>query len=253
MDRKILKLPFSPGNPPDWICPSCGKAPLRIRKGTFLKEERAGTRDHSHQAWEPEWIAYTYSCVLECANDACKEFVASGGTGAVEEDVGLDRDGEPELLYEDSFRPKFFIPHLKLLKIPEKCPEAVSKPIEESFSLFFASPGAASNAIRTAVEAILTDLKIRRFERSGGKLRFVSLHRRISLLPPRYAELKEILLAIKWLGNAGSHDSVTAITQDDVLDSYEFMEHALVELYAPKAKELKRLAKKVNRKRGPVR
>lgn len=253
MDRKLLKMPFNLDNPPDWICPACNKAPLKIRKTTFIREERMASRDRSCPAWESEWVEYVYSCILDCASDNCKEVVASAGIGFVQDDIGEDRQGEQILIYKEYFRPKYFTPHLKLLSIPDKCPESISKPIEESFSLFFASPNGAANCIRTAVEALLTDLKVRRFENSGGKMRFISLHRRIHLLPTKYSELKEILLAIKWLGNAGSHNSNAEITPDDVLDTYEFTEHVLRELYAPKAKELKRLARKVNKRKGPIR
>jgi hypothetical protein len=36
------------------------------------------------------------------------------------------------------------------------------------------------------------------------------------------------------------------------MDSYEFIEHILQEIYAAKASKLKALAKKVNKKKGPV-
>lgn len=252
MDRKTLKLPFTLDSAPDWTCPTCQIAPLRIRKDSFIKDERRHARDHSHDAWEPEWIEYVYSCMLVCSNDKCKEVVSSCGTGSVGWSVGEDEEGIPEQIYEDYFRPKYFEPHLKLMKFPKGCPESVSKPLEDSFALFFASSSAASNSVRIAIEALLTELKIRRFNLVGGKRRFVSLHQRIALLPAKYAHLKDLILAIKWLGNAGSHDGATEVSLDDVMDSYELTEHILQEIYAPKASKLKALAKKVNKKKGPV-
>jgi hypothetical protein len=38
-----------------------------------------------------------------------------------------------------------------------------------------------------------------------------------------------MIYAIKWLGNAGSHDG-DAVSMDDVMDSYELLEHILEEL-----------------------
>lgn len=252
MDRRTLKFPFTLENAPDWICPSCGKAPLRIRKDSFAKEERRHSRDHSHEAWEPEWIEYVYACLLVCSDDQCKEVVASGGTGSVDWSVFEDEHGVPDQVYEDHFRPKFFQPHLKLFPFPKDCPESVTKPLEDSFSLFFSAPHAASNNVRIAIESLLTELKIRRFNLVGGKRRFVSLHQRIALLPPKYAHLKDLILAIKWLGNAGSHDGGAEVTLDDVMDSYELTEHILQEVYAPKLAKLHKLAKKVNKKKGPA-
>ncbi len=60
----------------------------------------------------------------------------------------------------------------------------------------------------------------------------------------------DMLLAIKWLGNAGSHGH-GKITIDDVMDSYELTEHILAEIFEPKIKKLKAIAKKINRKKGP--
>ena len=252
MDRKTLKLPFTLKSAPNWTCPTCEMAPLRIRKDSFIKDERLHSRDHSHEAWDPEWIEYVYSCLLVCSNDKCKEVVASSGTGSVDWSTYEDEHGAPDQVYEDHFRPKFFEPPLKLLQIPKNCPESVSKPIEDSFALFFAAPHAASNNVRIGIEALLTELKIRRFNLVSGKRRFVSLHERISLLPAKFAHLKDLIVAIKWLGNAGSHDDGTDVTLDDVMDSYELTEHILQEVYAPKLTKLHKLAKKVNKKKGPV-
>ncbi|WP_313145817.1 DUF4145 domain-containing protein [Diaphorobacter nitroreducens] len=252
MDRRALKFPFTLDSAPDWMCPTCGKAPLRIRKDSFVKEERSFSRDHSHEAWEPEWIEYVYSCMLVCSNDQCKEVVASTGTGSVDWDVEEDENGIPQQVYDDHFRPKFFQPHLRIFQVPEGCPESVSKPLEDSFALFFSAPHAASNNVRIAIEALLTELKIRRFVSSNGKRRFISLHQRIALLPSKYAHLKDLILAIKWLGNAGSHDGGTEVSLDDVMDSYELTEHILQEVYAPKLEKLHKLAKKVNKKKGPA-
>ena len=253
MDRKILKLPFTLDGAPDWVCPTCQKAPLRIRKESFSKEEKSQSKDHSHEAWEPEWIEYIYSCMLLCANDQCKEVVASGGTGSVRYAVGEDENGQPAEFYDDYFRPKFFVPNLKLLHVPENCADtAVASALENSFVLFFAAPHAALSSVRIAIESLLTELKVRRFNVVDGKQRFINLHQRIALLPGKWAHLKEMMLAIKWLGNAGSHNGGKEVTHDDVLDAYELTEHILQEVYAPKLSKLAKLAKKVNKKKGPA-
>lgn len=251
MDRRTLKIPFTRGNTPDWLCPRCRKGLLRFVDGQFHAEERKDSKEaHRHEAWDPDWIEYVYSGLLRCANDNCGEFVANTGTGGVGVDVVLDDDGEPEQAWGDFFRPKYFEPPLRLIELPEDCPISVSEPLLESFRLFFSSPPAASNNVRTALEALLTELGVRRYNTKNGKRIFLNLHSRISLLPAKYSELGELLLAIKWLGNAGSHaDSVVKI--DDVMDAYELIDHVLQELYAQKAKKAKALARKINKKKGP--
>lgn len=250
MDRQLLKAHFTEKSPPDWICPSCRKSVLRIKPGSFQKEETKSSREaHDHEAWDPEWVRYTYSCLLVCSNDSCKEVVASAGRGSVDYDVTFDRNGEPDYEYADFFQPLFFHPFLNLFDIPANCPALVQEELEASFGLFFSSPSAALNAARSAVEALVTHLGVKRFQIQNSKRRPISLHSRINLLTAQHAHIKELLLAIKWLGNAGSHPGAATST-DDVLDAYELIEHVLIELFVGKSKAMKALAKKVNKRKG---
>lgn len=251
MDRHTLKLPFTTKRTPDWTCPTCGKGLLRVVKDSFKNDERLHSRDHSHEAWEPEWIEYVYSCLLACNNEECCEVVCSAGTGKVDCHQYEDEHGEWAQSCEALFKPQFFEPHLQLLRVPPKCPASIVKPLNESFRLFFASPSAASNSVRIAIEELLTELKVKRFVVVKNQRRVISLHQRISLLPAKYGQLKEMLTAIKWLGNAGSHGT-EKISHDDVLDSYDLTEHVLAEIYSPKTRKLAALAKKVNKKKGPT-
>ncbi len=247
----MFKLPFRSESPPDWECPSCAKGLLRVKNGTFFGEELSYSKKaHGHEAWVPEWIESTYSCLLECTNDKCKEIVASSGKGFVDWDLVEDHQGCPEQVYDDYYLPLFFYPHLKIISTPDETPIKVEEALNESFRLFFCSPAAASNHVRVAIESLLTELKVKRYETSGGKRRVISLHGRISLLPAKYDGLKELLYAVKWLGNAGSHAG-KELTIDDVMDAYEIVEHILGEIYDKKFTKVKALAKKVNKAKGP--
>lgn len=241
MDRKLLRRTFTLSHAPDWVCPTCSKGVLRIKKESFHKDELTHSRDHSNDAWEPEWIEYVYSCLLYCTNDKCKEVVSSSGTGSA--DCYQDENGSHD--YEDCFKPKYFEPALRIIKIPSSCPESVSVPLEESFRLFFTSLSAAANNIRVLIEQLLTELKIDRLIPTDKKSKLLNLHQRIELIPEEYSELKDLIFAIKWLGNAGSHGH-GAVTLDDVMDGYELTEYILQEIYEPKAKKLKALAKKIS-------
>ena len=224
---------------------------MRIKENVFHVEELRYSREaHTHEAWEPEWIEYVYNCILVCTNDKCREIVVSTGTGSVDWDIIEDENGQPDQVYSEFFLPKYFQPHLCLFSIPSDCPASVSDLLNESFRLFFCSPNAAANNVRAAIEELLTELKIKRFSTVNGKRRFINLHQRIGLLPAKYAPFKDMILAIKWLGNAGSHGHAE-VTMDDVMDAYELTEHILEEIYEPKAKKLKAIAKKVNKRKGP--
>lgn len=251
MDRRLFKFPFTKTKPSDWMCPTCKKGVLRFVKDSFLFSERRQSREaHQSDAWDPDWIEYTYCGLLQCTNDQCKENVANAGIGGVGLEVIFGGDGEPEQFWEDFFRPKYFEPPLAIIDIPPECPESVSEPLKESFRLFFCSPASASNNVRMALEALLTEIGVKRFVVKNGKRQFLNLHSRIGLLPTKHSDLIDLLFAIKWLGNTGSHaDSV--ITLDDVMDAYELVDHVLQELYAQRAKKAKALAKLVNKKKGP--
>lgn len=143
---------------PFWPCPTCGKGHLQLLPKSLVAEETADSGDHSHEAWEPDWIRYVYSCVFVCSNNACRDRVASCGTGRVDANEYEDPEHGWAQTIEDLFSPSFFHPPLRLLDTPADCPLDAAKHLGESFALFFADPGASLNCARTAIESVLTDL-----------------------------------------------------------------------------------------------
>lgn len=249
MDRKLYEKPFTVKDTTDWQCPTCEKGLLRIKEGTFFYKELFESKKAkaiSPDDWEPDWNEYTYSCLLQCSNNKCKEIVSNVGKGYVTEYVDYN-----ERYLTDHFEPKFFYPHLKIIKIPKDTPESVTEALNKSFELFFCSPSAASNHVRSALELLLTELKVKRFAISKkGKRQIINLHDRIELLPDKYKEFKDLFLAIKWLGNVGSHNT-RLLKPDDVMDAYEIVENLLAEIYDRRTSKVKSLAKKINTTKGP--
>lgn len=251
MDRKIFKVPFPKGMPPKWICPTCGIGVLQLHEDSFAVYERSDSKKaHNHEAWEPDWISYIYSCFLKCSNNDCAEMVTNTGTGSVESDQFYDEHGIPQQEWFDYFQAKYFQPCLRIFNIPEDAPYDVKTEIEQSFALFFCNSDSASNHVRIALENLLTHLKVKASEANNGKRYPLSLHKRISLLPTKYQQLKDLFLAVKWLGNAGSHSN-KEVTMDDVMDAYEIMEVILDDVFKNKKDQVKKLAKAINKKKGP--
>lgn len=252
MDRTPFHLPFTETNVPKWPCPKCDVGHLALAPNTFVhKETPASLREHENEAWEPDWIRYVFSCIFECTNAECKEVISCCGEGQVAFFEYEDEEHGWAQSSDDRFTPKYFDPPLILMDIPKNCPSEATSHLIESFALFFADPGAALNCTRAAVEAVLTNLGIKRLVLVKGKRKPVNLHQRIQLLPPKFDELKKVLLAVKWLGNAGSHDGEKP-NVGDVRTTYDLLEHALSEIYEAKGKKLKAIAKKVNKKKGPL-
>jgi hypothetical protein len=254
MNRELFKYSFQLGDSPNWICPTCSKGNLKIKKDSFIQEESAYSRknaDHPDYGFIFFEAGYVYTCVLVCSNEVCSEVVISTGTVYINSEVvGVDEDGEIEEDVE-YYCPKYFQPSLKIIQVPQKCSSTLTAALDESFKLFFSSPSSAANNVRIALEELLTALNVKRFTISRGKRKPITLHHRIENLPPKYSHFKEMMLAIKWLGNAGSH-SHDEITRDDILDAYELLEHVLNEIYQPTTKRLTAIAKKVNKKKGPA-
>ena len=258
MNRELFKLPFTLDEVPDWICPSCEKGILRVKRESFLKEESKESRENSHDPYFgfiSHEVHYVYICLLICSNDKCREVITNTGIGFIDiRSTWIDEEGECYEDESDFFRPKYFQPPLKLIKIPADCPKTVQIPLHESFELFFSSPSSAANRVRISLENLLTELKVERFstKKEGGR-KLLSLHERIELLPEQYTHFKDVIFAIKWLGNAGSHSN-DEISSDDVMDAYDLIEHVLEEIYEQKGKRerLQLIARKVNEKKGPA-
>lgn len=252
MDRTPYQLPFSTDRIPAWLCPVCRAGHLILDEKHLLKSETAeSAREHEHEAWEPNWIRYVFSCIFRCSNPKCKEPIACSGVGRVDIIEYEDEEFGWVQSTDDRFTPQYFQPALVLIDIPAKCPTEVCSHLAQSFALFYADPGASMNCARAAVEALLTDLGIKRFAVANGKRKPISLHQRIQSLTIKYKDLVDLLLAVKWLGNAGSHDGDKP-TGADVRIMYDLLEHVLSEIYEGKGKQLKAIAKKVNKKKGPL-
>lgn len=259
MNRELFKGSFKLGKIPNWVCPTCTKGTLKIKKDSFTREESAYSLKNSLKNSEYGYLAlelsYVYTCILVCSNEDCNEVVVSTGTGGISPE--FDEGGELIEEEVDYLCPKYFQPSLKIIQIPQKCSQNLTNSLNESFKLFFSSPSSAANNVRIALEELLTALNVNRFTiskhntTSKGKRKPISLHHRIENLPYKYSDFKEMILAIKWLGNAGSH-SHDEITTNDILDAYELLEHVLNGIYQPTTKRLAAIARKVNKKKGPA-
>ncbi len=109
-------------------------------------------------------------------------------------------------------------------------------------------PGSAANGLRRAVEAVLDHQKVRKTvaKKAGGR-RPLSTHERIKEFQKTDPEAGDALEAVKWAGNQGSHgDEMTASM---VIESAEYLDHALRKLYDRREAELSRRIAEVNKRK----
>ncbi len=240
INRELYKGYFTQDDMSKWQCPACNSGSLQVIQDKFLQEHNSETEINYHEDWfhAPEMITYTFTALLFCTNPRCKEVVTCSGTGCVER----EQDSHEDSRYIEYFKPFFFYPSLNIFQIPEKTPEKVKQSIRGSFSLLFKSSSAAANKIRSALECLL--IKIDRKQANE-----MTLHRRIELLGEEHQKIKDFCLAVKWLGNAGSHCNDN-MTIDDVFDGYDILSFILEELYDNKHEKLTAMAETINENRG---
>ncbi|MCU4547376.1 DUF4145 domain-containing protein [Acinetobacter pittii] len=256
MIPKFFKRKFTLNDSVTYLCPTCNDFTLQLQPQKFHSEDTSGTKkmQASDDYYEPEYFSCVFSAVFICKNSKCKESVVCLGDGYVDFDEGVDSYGDYIRSYFDVYVPKVFMPTIHFFNIPENCPETVKIPLIEAFSITLLSPSSSANKVRVSIENLLTSFKIPKTTVNKKKKRVrLNLDARIEKAKGKHTvlgQLEDILHAIKWLGNAGSHSS-SEIILDDVFDAYDLMEHILLELFQPKH-ELNKLAKAIRKRKGPI-
>lgn len=246
MNRQHFTPPFFPGALPPWRCPKCNDGALAIVKNSLRVEETPESKkDHDNPDWEPDWMRQRFSVLLRCGH--CLEPVFAVGDIRLMEDY----DDEHGWGLSDALVPTFFEPAPPMIRIPSSCPKSVTTEVIGASALFWSSPSSAANRIRAAVEMLMDDRGVpRKGKTKKGTYEDLKLHFRIERFTKRNPEIGNALLAIKWLGNTGSHSS--ELKAKDVLDAFELLAHALEEIYDAKSSKLKKLASSIIKKKGPL-
>ncbi len=253
MERDIYLKRFFPRQAiPHYLCPRCG---AHMRSGVPEEEDRADSKQNRHiDGYGHEDERSVFHIKLECTHPKCGEPVFVIGEGTVEyEDTGDDK-GSGGYEYVTWYEPKFFMPHLRMFKIPEKTPFSVAESVNASFNLFFVSSGSALNEIRNAVEFLMDELGVPRKGPNEAtppeEVRW-DLDTRVGKLSGEHRKYKQHLQAIKNLGNWGSHAVKT--NRRDVLDAYEVLHYVLDGIYNQRDVYVTSLAQRIKAdKRGLI-
>ncbi len=248
MDRTIWLQHFDNNKLPPWPCPTCRKGHACLVPKSFFNDETASsTRVRESSDWDPDWIEYVFSCRAECSNTSCKEPMAVIGKGG----IGPSYDEELGNVWVDYFLVLHCHPMPHIIPIPKKCPSEVADPLISAFSMFWSNPEACAGRIRVSLEALMNHLGVPKQQISAktGKEFELRLHGRIDLFAKSDPTIGAQMLALKWLGNAGSHDSGT-VSHKDLLDAFEIIENALAEIIDERSKRVALLADQLTKKHG---
>ncbi|WP_259065009.1 DUF4145 domain-containing protein [Mucilaginibacter sp. X4EP1] len=222
-------------------CPSCQLGRLKEHpKKPFMQSETLASENMTSQGYP--YYDYVFTEHLKCDN--CGEVVVA--LGRKSEDSNPNEEGKHDMFIKYlAFEPTPF-----LIVVPKSCPKRVKEILLESFSLFWRDENSCANKIRVSVEALMDALKIKKTKLNKKGRETLKLHARIMEFRLQNAEVADFLLAIKWIGNSGSH--MDNITVPQLLDAYELMEYALELLYNDRKKLLTRKSKAINKRRKPI-
>lgn len=231
---------------PPFPCPKCGTHLIAREKQPQL-DQSSESEFHCDNEGDPSMYEGVFTLRLVCSNSDCEESVVCVGSFSTSQVEG--RFGEPT--YPSFLAVKFFTPTVHLFPLSSAIPKKVKGPLVDSFSTFWANPSAAGNSLRISIEALMDWRRVKkRFRDKKGKEREYKLHDRIEMFRATAPHLGDKLLAVKWLGNSGSH--ITGLKREDVIKGYEMYSYVLEELFDKRTETLTKLAKKINRRKGPV-
>lgn len=205
----------------------------------LLKETEYSKKKNSDGEWHDS--DYIFSIHLTCSE--CSETVAVSGYMSEEnypinEEIGLQK----------CITPVVFYPAPKIIETPKSCPNSVTKILNNSFGLYWLDLGSCANKIRIAIEVLMDEQQIPKTS-TNGKKEF-TLHQRLEKFEMEKPEVSKYLMAIKWIGNAGSH--FFDITNEDVLDAYELLEFSLDKLYNDREQKMLKLSNDINKAKKPI-
>lgn len=218
-------------------CPTCKIGSLEVPQNDRLLHETAESKELNNYSGYP-CTDYIFSIHLKC--NSCGERVAVSGFRS-EENFPSDE----EFGLQSSINPVSFFPAPYIIDIPSSCPKSVHSVLKESFRLYWVDVSSCANKIRIVIELLFDELNVISITIQGKKL---TLHKRIEEFQKMNPKVGEILLAIKWIGNEGSH--LSELKKMDVLDAYELLEYALELLFDDKEKRLLTLTQEINANKG---
>jgi hypothetical protein len=251
MDR-VNRKPFETlvGPFEEWPAILCERCELAALEPKVIEVENPASIAASEGA-EPAtgWNSGYFHGTLACPRTPCRNTHVIAGEWSRRSDVtseGIEDD--PGLA---GFSVRHVLPAFPLMSLPAGVPASVTSLIEEASSVLLSDPNAAATRIRTAIERLLDEQNVRKRSQKNKSARLTT-HDRIVEFALTRPDVAAQLMAVKWIGNIGSHESVP-LPLDAVLRGTEHFAHALELLYDRDGQRLKRLADAINRKAGKLR
>jgi len=238
---------FNQDNLPDWNCSTCrrGKVFFDLSNITCFETNKS-KRARSENDWDPYQIDEHFTGVLKCSNPKCQENYSITGQISY---WNLSDDESPSDLVPH-YLPTYIYPILHIFRIPEYTPFEVAEAIVTAFKIFWIDKPTCANSVRKVIELILDDKRIAKTELSPTrKRRSISLHKRLLIFQQKNRQIADQLMAIKWIGNVGSHEF--EVDPEDLVAGFELLHYSLEKLYGDHEQRMIQLTKYVNKRKRP--
>jgi hypothetical protein len=244
-DRWLWNLMF--GALPPWPCPTCQRGSLRLQRETLAELEPGESERarHNEESGYPDYYK-RFSALLQCDNTGCKEVAWIAGDKAY--DMADYGDGSHDWVEE--YLPRAVSPAPLPFRLDPRVPKDIAELVRITASAIWGDLDQAANKLRHIIELLLTHERVGRKRRTEkGKLRSLTLHDRIELYGERFEDRANLLLAIKWLGNEGSHPKGD-LTRADLLDAFAILERILDDVFVGTEATIRERARAINRAKG---
>jgi len=240
-------------------CPHCNIGHLVIKKDLLNTEQYKHNNKYMEEKYDGQYFCIhdylgVISGLLQCSH--CNDYVSFTGEITGDEEHLTDETGQYYSVNISYLNFKYINPPIQIIPIHNEYPEIIKEILNESFSFYFNHSASCINKLRVLVEEVLNNLDIQkkikiRNGRNAGKFRKLSTHGRLEVLETKnkYKEASEYLLALKWIGNKGSHKN-SDFTIKELLETYEILEKALDLIYVKSETKLKRIITQINKQKG---
>ena len=226
------------------VCPYCNKGRLEFRtelcKEVQSKEQKQACMHEGVYFNIHDYVA-SIGGVLQCNHYDCRNFVSFVGKVLGGEDYDEDRYGEQRNRSTSTIKFDYLQPPIHIISLNDKYDDEINRLLKESFSLYWNHYSACASTIRILLEK-LCDIE--------GVVNNITLHNRLKKLNVDITIIN-ILSAIKWIGNDGSH-CIDKIKRADLDSAYKMIDFVLDELYIKSREELNKLANEINENKGTV-
>jgi hypothetical protein len=200
---------------PHLPCPQCPKGILLALPGKELNYEPYPEID------DPDILSFNrFTLIAKCNNPKCAEVVCATGDVIYRGDIIVDVEAGTEQPAHHYYVRTMY-PPAPMISIPADTPRSILPALNASFSHYWNDVDGSMGRLRAAVELFLDEFNV---PRRNSKGKFISLFDRIDEFSHPHVQ-NDWLDALRYIGNLGTHSSVTDENLFNAMDMFEIVLH----------------------------